>query len=309
LQLQVAFTYLRRFFGEISLLSSMIVFQDPYLLRTALQKENCLGRRIGFVPTMGALHAGHGALIARSAAENDLTVVSIFVNPTQFGPNEDLDKYPRTLEADLALCQAHGATHVFTPTEATMYPDGKDRFEVKMGLRTMDQYMDGAKRPGHFDGVLLVVARLFNIVLPTKAYFGKKDFQQLSILQAMARELFFPLAIVPCEIVREPDGLAMSSRNRYLNPEERQQALYLSRCLREVDEQARVGLQAGPLTRIASDLLVEYPLIRLEYLEIRKSRDLSLVDVLRKEDAPVALIAAFCGKTRLIDNLELGLGQ
>lgn len=258
---------------------------------------------------MGALHAGHGALIARSAAENDLTVVSIFVNPTQFGPNEDLAKYPRTLEADLALCAAAGATHVFTPTEATMYPEGKERFEVQMGLRTMDQYMDGAKRPGHFDGVLLVVARLFNIVGPTRAYFGKKDFQQLSILQAMARELFFPLTIVPCDIVREPDGLAMSSRNRYLDVDARQQALYLSRCLRELDAAAREGMPAQPLTQIATDLLPEYPLIRLEYLEIRKSRDLSLVDVLKADDAPVALIAAFCGTTRLIDNLVLGLGR
>ncbi len=287
----------------------MQVFENPFLLRTALQAENCLGRKIGFVPTMGALHDGHGALIARSAAENDLTVVSIFVNPTQFGPNEDLAKYPRTLEADLALCKAAGATHIFTPTEATMYPDGKEHFEVKMGLRTMDQYMDGAKRPGHFDGVLLVVARLFNIVLPTNAYFGKKDFQQLSILQALARELFFPLNIVPCDIVREADGLAMSSRNRYLDPEERQQALYLSRCLRAVDARARAGMKAQPLTEIATEMLAAYPLIRLEYLEIRKSRDLSLVETLHSEDEPVALIAAFCGKTRLIDNLVLGLGQ
>ncbi|MBK9447813.1 MAG: pantoate--beta-alanine ligase [Bacteroidetes bacterium] len=287
----------------------MQVFDHPFALRTALHAENCLGRTIGFVPTMGALHEGHGALIARSAAENDITVVSIFVNPTQFGPNEDLEKYPRTLEADLALCKSAGATHIFTPTEATMYPDGKGNFEVLMGLRTMDKYMDGAKRPGHFDGVLLVVARLFNIVLPTRAYFGKKDFQQLSILQALARELFFPLTIVPCDIVRDADGLAKSSRNRYLNTEERQQALYLSRCLQALDARARAGMEALPLTTIATEMAAAYPLIRLEYLEIRKSRDLSLVDVLRPEDEPVALIAAFCGNTRLIDNLVLGLGR
>jgi pantoate--beta-alanine ligase len=285
----------------------MLVFNDPYLLRTALQQEYCNGRTIGFVPTMGALHDGHGSLIAQSAAQNAVTVVSIFVNPTQFGPNEDLDKYPRTLEADLTLCAAHGATHVFTPTEATMYPMGRANYELQMGLRTMDKIMDGAKRPGHFDGVLLVVSRLFNIVLPTRAYFGKKDFQQLSILQMMARELFFPVEIVPCDIVREADGLAMSSRNRYLSPEERQQALYLSRCLQAVQAQARAGMPAEPLTRIATDMLADYPLIRLEYLEIRKSRDLSLCDTLQPEDAPVALIAAFCGKTRLIDNLVLSV--
>jgi pantoate--beta-alanine ligase len=299
------FTYLRRFFVEIPLLSSMVVFENPFNLRTELQNENCLGRTIGFVPTMGALHAGHGALIARSAAENDLTVVSIFVNPTQFGPTEDLAKYPRTLEADLELCRTMGATHIFTPTEATMYPAGKENYEVLMGLRSMDRYMDGAKRPGHFNGVLLVVARLFNIVQPTRAYFGKKDFQQLSILQAMARELFFPLTIVPCDIVREQDGLAMSSRNRYLNPEERKQALYLSRCLARVNARAHEGAAVKPLVEIAEEMLPAYPLIRLEYLEVRRARDLTPVEVLKAEDKPVALIAAFCGSTRLIDNKEL----
>ena len=188
-----------------------------------------------------------------------------------------------------------------------MYPEGKAHFELQMSLRTMDQYMDGAKRPGHFNGVLLVVSRLFNIVQATRAYFGLKDFQQLSILQMMARELFFPVEIVPCAIVREPDGLAMSSRNRYLDPEERQQALYLSRCLQAVQAQARAGMEAAPLTQIASEMLAGYPLIRLEYLEIRKARDLSLCDILRPEDSPVALIAAFCGKTRLIDKLQLHL--
>jgi pantoate--beta-alanine ligase len=283
----------------------MQVFDNPYTLRTILQKEYCLGRSIGFVPTMGALHAGHASLVQQSASQNDITVVSIFVNPTQFGPNEDLEKYPRTLEADLALCKAAGATHIFTPTEATMYPDGKANFELQMGLRTMDKVMDGAKRPGHFDGVLLVVSRLFNIVLPHRAYFGLKDFQQLSIIQAMTRELFFPIEIVPCAIVRDPDGLAMSSRNRYLNEEERRQALYLSRCLRTVQAHARPGLSAQDLCSIAEDMLADYPLIQLEYLEIRKSKDLSLCDTVERADAPVALIAAFCGKTRLIDNLML----
>lgn len=280
----------------------MLVTGNPFEIRTALRGEYLKGRTIGFVPTMGALHAGHGALIARSAAENDVTVVSIYVNPTQFGPTEDLAKYPRTLEADLEICKAMGATHIFTPTDATMYPDGREGFEVQMGLRTMDRYMDGAKRPGHFNGVLLVVARLFNIVQPTRAYFGKKDFQQLSILQAMTREFFFPIEIVPCDIVREADGLAMSSRNRYLNAEERQQALYLSRCLGLVQERAHEGADAATLMRIAEELAPEYPLIRLEYLEIRNARDLTLCESLHAAEQPVALIAAFCGSTRLIDN-------
>lgn len=278
------------------------IFNNPFEIRTALQKEYCSGRKIGFVPTMGALHEGHGSLIAKSADENDITVVSIFVNPTQFGPNEDLDKYPRTLEADLALCKANGATHIFTPTEEMMYPEGKDKFEVMMHLRGMDKVLCGAKRPGHFDGVLLVVSRLFNIVQPTKAYFGKKDFQQLSILQTLGRELFFPIEIVPCDIIREEDGLAMSSRNRYLNVEERKQALFLSSAIEAIKAAAKPGMKTQDAIKIAYDLLPNYSLIRPDYIEIRKAKDLQLVETLDPNDAPRIFVAAFCGSTRLIDN-------
>jgi pantoate--beta-alanine ligase len=273
-------------------------------LRAATDAARQRGAGVGFVPTMGALHAGHATLIAESAAHNDLTVVSIFVNPTQFGPTEDLAKYPRTLEADLALCRQHGATHVFVPTVATMYPDGEQQYELLMSLRSMDRYMDGAKRPGHFNGVLLVVNRLLNIVRPTRAYFGRKDFQQLSIIQMMVRELFMAVEVVPCETVREADGLAMSSRNRYLGSEERQQALFLSRCLRTVRERAREGADARALAQqVLGELLPQYPLIRPEYLEIRRAKDLVLCERLQADEQPVALIAAFCGSTRLIDNM------
>jgi pantoate--beta-alanine ligase len=283
----------------------MLVIENPYELRTVLRKEYCFGKTIGFVPTMGALHEGHASLVKRSSEENDLTVVSIFVNPTQFGPNEDLDKYPRTLEADLDICRRNGATHIFTPSEATMYPEGKQNFEVLMNLRSMDKVLCGASRPGHFDGVLLVVSRLFNIVQPTKAYFGMKDFQQLSILQALARELFFPLEIVPCPIIREEDGLAMSSRNRYLNPEERRQALFLSHALRLAKEGAKEGADANALLIDVLKIMEDYPLIRLDYFEIRRSKDLGLVREIRMEEQPRAFIAAFCGNTRLIDNQAL----
>lgn len=254
---------------------------------------------------MGALHAGHASLIERSASENDFTVVSVFVNPTQFGAGEDLDQYPRTLEADLEICRQAGATHVFTPRTSDIYPEGRENYQVLMGLRDMDKILCGAKRPGHFNGVLQVVSKLFNIVRPHRAYFGEKDFQQLAVLRRMTFELFFPVEIVPCPIVREQDGLAMSSRNRYLNEEERQQALFLSRTLNKVREMARPGMAVSTLQDMVQKELHGYPLIKLDYFDIRSSDDLRLLETLRKEDQPHGFVAAFCGKTRLIDNLPV----
>ncbi len=281
------------------------ISDNPFEIRTLLQKEYCSGLKIGFVPTMGALHDGHASLIARSAAENDITVVSIFVNPTQFGPNEDLDKYPRTLDSDVAICEANGATHVFTPTETMMYPEGKENFEVIMHLRGMDKVLCGAKRPGHFDGVLLIVSRLFNIIQPTRAYFGMKDFQQLSILQTLGRELFFPIEIVPCPIIREEDGLAMSSRNRFLNTEERKQSLFLSTAISKMKAAAQPGMKADEILKIAFDMVPSYSEIRPDYIEIRRAKDLKLVEVIDPADEPRIFVAAFCGVTRLIDNQPL----
>ncbi|MEM7039977.1 MAG: pantoate--beta-alanine ligase [Bacteroidota bacterium] len=283
----------------------MHVFENPVELRTKLRSLYCENFSIGFVPTMGALHDGHGSLIRRAAQENDYTVVSIFVNPTQFGPNEDLDKYPRTLQADLDLCREMGATHIFTPTVHTIYPEGRDTYQVQFSLRSLDKILCGAKRPGHFDGVLQVVSKLFNIVQPTRAYFGLKDYQQLTILRTLARELFFPIEIVPCDIIRETDGLAMSSRNRYLNPQERRQALFLSRCLKLVQEKAQPGLAVHELEALVHAQIANYSLIRLDYFDLRNGHDLSEIDVLRPEDAPRGIIAAFCGNTRLIDNMPV----
>lgn len=283
----------------------MIVFDNHLELRTNLRTLYCNGKSIGFVPTMGALHVGHGTLISRSVAENDFTVVSIFVNPTQFGPNEDLDQYPRTLESDLKMCRSLGASHVFTPTPASIYPNGRNQHEIMFSLRGLDKILCGAKRPGHFDGVLQVVSILFNIVEPTRAYFGKKDFQQLTILRILAKELFFPVEVIPCEIIRETDGLAMSSRNRYLNLEERKQALFLRTSLQAVQNLAEEGMDTGQLHALVTEKLSEYPLIRLDYFDVRKELNLEAVSELRKNDHPVALIAAYCGKTRLIDNLHV----
>jgi pantoate--beta-alanine ligase len=283
----------------------MQVFADPHLLQTALRREYCAGRSIGFVPTMGALHVGHATLMARASAENPVAVASIFVNPTQFGPKEDLDKYPRTLEADLAICEAQGITHVLVPPIEAIYPEGRATYEVQMGLRSLDKVLCGASRPGHFNGVLQVVAKLFHLVQPQRAYFGKKDYQQFCILRTMAEELFFPVEVVPCDIVREQDGLAMSSRNRYLNAEERAQALFLTTTLQACRDMARPGLAVADLHARMRDILAAYPLVRLDYFDVRSGHNLAATTTLLPEEAPRAFVAAFCGTTRLIDNLEL----
>lgn len=274
-------------------------------LQTALSQIYCSGDKIGFVPTMGALHNGHASLIAESVRHCDFNVVSIFVNPTQFGPNEDLDKYPRTLEADLALCERMGADLVFAPPLEAVYPEGRETYEVVFSMRSMDKVLCGAKRPGHFDGVIQVVSKLFNLVRPHKAFFGLKDFQQVTILKRLNMELFFGVEVVECPIIRETDGLAMSSRNRYLSPDERQQALFLSQSLKKVKAATTEGKSVAELEAIVQNALAEYPLIRLDYFDIRSGHDLSALAETKAEDRPVGLIAAFCGKTRLIDNLPL----
>lgn len=283
----------------------MITVHSYQELQELLAPHYCNGNSIGFVPTMGALHDGHASLIRRSTEENDIRVVSIFVNPTQFGPNEDLDKYPRTLEADQALCKAAGATHIYAPPIDDIYPEGRETYEIQMGLRGMDRILCGAKRPGHFNGVLQVVSKLFNIVRPHKAYFGLKDFQQLAILQTLTRELFFPVTIVECPIIREEDGLAMSSRNRYLNPEERQQALFLSQTLQKIKQKCKEGTPVVELVALVAAESTKYSLIELDYFDIRSASGLKELTHIHKEDRPVGFMAAFCGKTRLIDNLYL----
>ena len=189
------------------------------------------GQTVGFVPTMGYLHAGHISLVEMARKENDITVVSIFVNPTQFGPNEDLSRYPRDLDRDLGMLQAAGVDWVFTPAGEEIYPSG---YSTYVDVRGVTEPLEGAARPGHFQGVATVVAKLFNLVQPSRAYFGQKDAQQVAVIRQMVRDLNFPLDLVVGETLREKDGLAMSSRNVYLNPEERQAALVLYRSLNAV---------------------------------------------------------------------------
>jgi pantoate--beta-alanine ligase len=260
-------------------------------------------RRIGLVPTMGYLHEGHVSLIRRARKECDVVVLSVFVNPLQFGPREDYDRYPRDLDRDARIAEQAGVDVLFAPSVEEMYP------EKPLTTVTVSRLTDrlcGASRPGHFDGVATVVAKLFHIVEPDRAYFGLKDAQQVAVVERMVRDLHFPVEIIPCPTVREKDGLAVSSRNVYLSEEEREQATVLSAGLREVAEK----VQAGEMTR--SRQVIDYlqgrisskPLARIDYVDVLTYPDLTPVDALQGQRILVAVAVHF-GSTRLIDNVIL----
>lgn len=268
-------------------------------MRQAIAEARAKGATIGFVPTMGALHAGHGALIDASVNECDVTVVSVFVNPLQFGPHEDFHKYPRDLEADEAFCRERGVDFVFAPPVEEMYPRKALSF---VEVEELTRGLCGAYRPGHFRGVTTVVTKLFHIVMPDVAYFGQKDYQQLTVIRRMVDDLDFPLVIRAVPTAREPDGLAMSSRNRYLSPEERQAATSIYRGLLA----ARAAMEQGERDpnrvreRVRAELAKE-PLIREQYVEVVDADDLSQVTYI--DGSVVVAVAAFAGTTRLIDNI------
>jgi len=270
-------------------------------IRTELSKEWPY-KSIGFVPTMGALHEGHASLMRRSVKDNDLTVASIFVNPTQFGPNEDFSQYPRTFEQDCALLEKIGVDIVFAPLMTEIYPK---KAHITFTVNQLADKLCGESRPGHFNGVLQIVSILFNIIQPNKAYFGLKDYQQYLLIRQLVSELFFPLEIVGCPIIREKDGLAMSSRNRYLNKEERRQALFLYNTLRAVQSQRSVLGSVEKAKNFVKVSLQQYPLVKLDYFEIFNGETLNPIDSLKIENAPRGFISAFLGKTRLIDNMSL----
>lgn len=255
---------------------------------------------VGFVPTMGALHEGHAELVRRSVAENEHTLVSIFVNPTQFGPGEDLHKYPRTLDADLELCTSQGASAVFTPNSALMYPPG---FSTWVQVEGLTEKLCGRTRPGHFRGVATVVAKLFNLVQPTRAYFGQKDAQQLLVIRRMTHDLDLPVEVVPCPTVREADGLAMSSRNRYLDARDRMRALSLHRALQAAESGLAGGETDVATLKRAMWAELDGNVDKVDYVEILDANDLAAMEAV---DRPaLAAIAAFVGSTRLIDNVTL----
>lgn len=277
----------------------MIVSHDIAQVRTIRWSEP--GSSWGLVPTMGYLHQGHRALIQRARKENDFLAVSIFVNPTQFSPNEDLATYPRSLEKDLALLTAENVDLVFIPDDKLMYPPG---FQTKIILEEVTQLLEGASRPTHFQGVATVVAKLFNIFQPTRAYFGQKDAQQTVVIGQMVADLNFNLELVICPIVREEDGLALSSRNVKLSPEERQAAIILHRTLTEAAQQIRNGERDGDLIRGQMTARIKsQPLARLDYVSAADPNTLKELDYITSE--VLLSLAVFFGKTRLIDNLRL----
>ena len=260
------------------------------------------GGRVGLVPTMGYLHEGHLSLVRRAREECDHVIVSIFVNPTQFGPAEDLSKYPRDLDRDLSLLEPLGVDLVWMPTAEMMYPPG---FQTWVEVEGITRPLEGSMRPGHFRGVTTVVAKLFNAVQPHKAYFGQKDAQQAAVIRQMTRDLNFPLEIVVCPIVREPDGLAMSSRNVYLDPDQRKAATILSRSLGTAQEAYEDGVRnAEMLRQIMRDVIASEPLAQVQYVSCA---DYDTLEELETVTGKALLsMAVFMGKTRLIDNLILG---
>jgi pantoate--beta-alanine ligase len=276
----------------------MIVVKRIEELKQLIWEAKQVGARIGLVPTMGYFHAGHLSLMQRAKAENDRVVVSLFVNPTQFGPQEDLLSYPRDLERDRALAESVGVDWLFVPEVAEMYPAGYQTF---VEVTELTKGLCGARRPGHFRGVATVVLKLFNIVAPDQAYFGEKDAQQLRVIKRMAVDLNLNVKVNGCPIVREADGLALSSRNTYLTPEQRQAALILSRLLNEAGRLIEAGERdAQSLRRRLVQTLATEPLATLDYLEIIASD--TLQPLTRLQGEILIALAVKLGATRLIDN-------
>lgn len=272
-------------------------------LREYLAGQRAAGKTVGFVPTMGFLHEGHLSLIREAKAENDVVVVSDFVNPTQFGPNEDFESYPRNIERDTELALSAGADVIFYPSVSEMYPPESSTYVEVEGNIT--RVLCGASRPTHFRGVTTVVNKLFNIVEPNKAYFGQKDAQQVAVLTKMVKDLHMDIELIICPIVREPDGLAMSSRNTYLSAEERKQAVILNQALKKAKNAFANGEKdVVKLTGIITDKINEMPLAVIDYVSILDFPSLKPIITIEKD--ALAAVAVKFGKTRLIDNEILG---
>ena len=257
------------------------------------------GKKIGFVPTMGALHAGHLSLVKESKKNCDITVVSIFVNPTQFNDPEDLKRYPRTLENDIRLLEPLGCDLVFAPTVEEIYPEPDTR---RFNFGHLEQVMEGVRRPGHFNGVGQVVSRLFDIVRPDKAFFGMKDFQQVAIIKNMVKQLQYPIEIVPCPIVREENGLARSSRNELLDEDHRKNAPHIYATLKKAREMAST-MKVAELKKWIADEIDNNPFLETEYVEIVDDTTLNITQDWSEPGTKVACVAVYAGKIRLIDNI------
>lgn len=281
----------------------MKIIFDPKILQkisTEIIKKN---KTIGFIPTMGALHPGHLKLVKESKINNDVTIVSIFVNPTQFSPTEDLNKYPRPFEHDKKLLEKEGVDYLFYPDAKTMYPDG---FQTYVTPNNLSKILEGKSRPGHFTGVTTVVLKLFNLIQPTNTYFGQKDFQQCAVIKQMIKDLNLPIVFNMIPTIRDKDGLALSSRNIFLNPQERGQALNIFKSLLLGKKLIEEGNRSVEFIKTKiKNYLQKYKLIRLDYIEICNQENLSSLDSVTKE--AVILIAAYVGKTRLIDNVIINI--
>lgn len=269
-------------------------------LKQDLARERQDGKRIGFVPTMGALHAGHLSLVGRCRAENDVCVVSVFVNPTQFNDKHDLESYPRTLDKDCVLLEQAGCDYVFAPSVEEMYPEPDTR---TFDFGTVSEVMEGARRPGHFNGVAQIVSKLFYAVEPDNAYFGEKDFQQIAVIRAMVKQLHIPVQIHACPIVREADGLALSSRNTRLTPEQRQKAPLIARTLKESATFAPEKSVPEVIDYVVRTINAE-PDMQVEYYEIVDGQTLRAIRDWSETDDPVGCITVYCGAVRLIDNIK-----
>ncbi len=276
----------------------MEIVREIKPLKQILSEKKRQGLSVGFVPTMGYLHEGHLSLVRESKKNNDITVVSIFVNPTQFGPNEDLDRYPRDFDRDEKLLRNEGADIVFYPDVKEIYPDN---YMTYVNVEKITDKLCGLKRPGHFRGVATVVCKLFNIVKPDRAYFGLKDYQQVLVIKKMVEDLNMDVEVVPMPIVRESDGLAMSSRNVYLSQDERRSALSLSRSFGVVDELIRNGERdVRRIIDAVSEFILSHPYTKIDYVEIMDPDTLDYKDTVN--DRFLLALAVFVNKTRLIDN-------
>ena len=275
----------------------MEIIKEPLTLQNTLKNLN--NKTIGFVPTMGALHEGHLSLIKQSKQENEITVVSIFVNPTQFLVGEDLDKYPNRYESDKKICELAGVDYLFFPTSDAIYT--KDEVLIK-APKSQGFILEGYKRPGHFDGMLQIVLKLLNIVNPTNAYFGKKDAQQLSLIKQMVKNFYLDINIIECDIIREPDGLAMSSRNIYLSKEERTESLLISQSLKYAAKLVGSGkTDTKELKKEIQKILTSSQMIEIDYIQI-VNREFQTIDTIELKNS-IILIAIKIGTTRLIDNI------
>ena len=279
----------------------MEIVTSPSEIQDYCRSALAEGKTIGLAPTMGFLHEGHLSLMRRARVENDLTVVSIFVNPTQFGPTEDYEEYPRDLQSDSEMAAEAGVDVIFAPSAKDMYPEGYATF---VNVRGITEKMCGASRPGHFRGVTTVVAKLFNLVQPHRAYFGQKDAQQTVVIKRMAADLNFGVEIVVMPTVREDDGVAMSSRNKYLNEDERRAALVLNKSLHKARNLTKSGERdAAKIYRKMRDMIEAEPLAKVDYISIVDANTLADIDVV--EGKTLIAMAVFIGETRLIDNVVL----